>query len=265
MQRFLFSTCALLLLTALGVVAPATAQSYGDFVLSGDFVLQENGQEVEGADIYRATGVAAVLIRDSSLPAPVLIQPGSQKVETLNVMKLSKSGEDTLKVLPGATLAPQGGFQIRGQNIAFTVDGRSFTLGPKPPLLGDQDAADLKEYSNLYVRRANSYTPDAQALSQLEGMDKAVKVRVFFGTWCPHCQRTVPYAVRLADELADSRVDFEFYGLPQGFGNEAEAKKNDVTAVPTAIVYVDGKEVGRLKNEDWSSPERAIQRIASSS
>ncbi len=264
MPRFLRPSCALIVLLALATV-PATAQNYGQFVLSGDFMLQENGDELEKAEIYRATQTAGVLIREPSLPAPVLIQPGSQRVETVNVMKLSKPGDDVLKLLPGATLKAQGGFEISGQNVEFTVDGRAFTLGPKPPLLGTQDAEDLKEYSYLYVRRSREYSPDAGAVSKLEGVSRAVKVRVFFGTWCPHCQRTVPYAVRLAEELQGSKVDFEFYGLPQGFGNEPEAKKNDVTAVPTAIVYVDGKEVGRLSNEDWAQPERAIQRIVSSS
>lgn len=256
---------ALLVLALLGAAAPATAQSYGDFVLSGDFALYENGQELEQAEIYRATQAAGVLVRDSSLPAPVLIAPGSQRVETINVMKLSKAGEDTLRLLPGATLEPQGGFQIKGQDIEFTVDGRTLTLGPKPPLLGSKDAEDLKEYSYLYVKRSRDYTPDPGALSRLESLSQPVKVRVFFGSWCPHCQRTVPHAVRLAEELEGSQVDFEFYGLPQGFGNEPEAKKNNVTAVPTGIVYVNGKEAGRISNEEWAHPERAIQRIVSSS
>lgn len=265
MPRILCSSCVCTLLVALAAAVPATAQNYGDFVLSGDFALKENGQELEKAEIYRATQAAGVLIREPSLPAPVLIQPGSGQVETINVMKLSKAGEDVLRLLPGATLEFQGSFQIQGQDVRFTVDGRSFTLGPKPPLLGSQDASDLKEYSYLYVKRAREYSPDASALSKLRTLDRPVEVRVFFGSWCPHCQRTVPHAVRLAEELQGSKVDFEFFGLPQGFGNVPEAKKNDVTAVPTGIVYVNGKEVGRLTNEDWAHPERAIQRIVSSS
>jgi hypothetical protein len=71
----------------------------------------------------------------------------------------------------------------------------------------------------------------------------------------------VPNAVRVAEELAGSKVRFQFYGLPHGFSGEPEATKYGITGVPTAIVFIDGKEAGRIEGTRWLQPEVAIRDI----
>jgi thiol-disulfide isomerase/thioredoxin len=92
---------------------------------------------------------------------------------------------------------------------------------------------------------------------------KPVRVRVFFGSWCPHCKEQLPSLLRVEDELrgSSSKIQFEYYGLPQGFGKEPEAKKYNVGSVPTGIVFVDGMEVGRITGGDWSSPEKRLNAL----
>jgi thiol-disulfide isomerase/thioredoxin len=184
--------------------------------------------------------------------------PGSGRVETINVMKLAKKDDGLLDLLPGATLSAEGQFQAEGQGVRFSVAGKTVRLSPRPPLLGLRQATDLKAYSYLYVKGAEEYAPDTAVVAQLKRQAQPVRVRVFFGSWCPHCQRVVPGVVRLAEELASSRIEFEFYGVPQGFKGEPEAEKANVHAVPTGIVYVAGKEVGRIQSDSWSNPERAL-------
>lgn len=260
MKRSLLSWAAAAALLLPGAVL---AQSYGAFMPSGDFVLEIAGVEIPEAEFFRSTSVPSVLVMTPALPAPVLVVPGARRVETINVMKLSKQGDGILSLLPGATLAPQGGFEIDGQSIRFTVDGKAVTLSPKPDLLGNHEAAGLKQYSHLYVKGAKDYRPDAATISRLKQQGQPVKVKVFFGSWCPHCQRTVPGAVRVAEELAGSKIDFDFYGVKRGFGDDPEAKKADIDAVPTAVVYVNGREAGRIEENDWNAPERALSRILS--
>jgi len=258
--------CALAIL-ALWVVlaAPAAAQlqtpEFQGLAPVGDFQVTVGGELIRDAQIYRGARPPAFLILTPALSAPTLLVPGQGGVQTLNLMKLAKRADGTIDVLPGATLAPQGSFQMDGQAVVFTVDGKEVRLEEKPPLLGLHQAGDLKEYSSNYERGAAAYTPDAGMLSQLKGESKPVRVRIFFGSWCPLCSRTVPHIVRLADELAGSKIDFEFYGLPHGFGEDPEARKHGVTAVPTGIVFVDGKEAGRIQGQSWLRPEQVLQEI----
>jgi thiol-disulfide isomerase/thioredoxin len=91
----------------------------------------------------------------------------------------------------------------------------------------------------------------------------AVKVRVFFGSWCPVCKQRVPYLLAVEEALEGSRVAFEYLGLPlaPAAWKDPEVVRLKVTTVPTAIILVDGKAVGRLVNQDWSTPEVELARI----
>lgn len=227
----------------------------------GDFQVTVDGELIEDAQIYRGARPPAFLILTPALPAPTLLVPGQGGVRTLHLMKLAKRADGTIDVLPGATLELAGAFQMDGQSVVFTVENKQVRLQEKPPLLGLHESDDLKEYSVTYQQGAAAYEPDAGMLTKLKGESKPVRVRIFFGSWCPLCSRTVPHIVRLADELEGSQIDFEFYGLPHGFGDEPEARKHGVTAVPTGIVFVDGKEAGRIQGQSWLRPEQVLQDI----
>jgi hypothetical protein len=62
------------------------------------------------------------------------------------------------------------------------------------------------------------------------------------------------------DELKGSKVKFEYFGLPHDM-NDPEAKRLKVSGVPTGIVYVNGKEAGRITGNSWSTPETSLNTI----
>jgi len=248
--------------------SPAAAQlqtpQFEHLVPIGDFQVRIDGEVVPNAKIYRGARPPAFLIMTPALPAPTLLVPGQRgQVMTLNLMKLAKRGDGSIDVLPGAILASQGSFEVDGQALDFTVEGKKVRVEEKPPLLGLHGASELKSYSANYEEGAADYTPDAGLLSQLKSEQKPVRVRIFFGSWCPLCSRTVPHIVRIADELKGTQIDFEFYGLPRGFGDDPEAAKHGVTAVPTGIVFVEGEEAGRIQGNGWLRPEQVLQDILS--
>jgi len=215
---------------------------------------------VSGAEIYLSERVPAYLIVADPLASPTLLLPREGAVRTVSFMKLLKRG-GTIDVLADAELASEGRFQLQGETIGFTVGGTKAALKPRPHLLGSQDLAGMLDYSPEYRRTAAAYSPDAKAVSALKSVSKPVRVRVYFGSWCSFCKQYVPKLLKVAEELEGSRVDFEFYGLPEGFAGEPMAKRDDVDAVPTGIVYVGGREVGRLRSQDWQYPERSLRQI----
>ena len=99
-------------------------------------------------------------------------------------------------------------------------------------------------------------------MAALRADEKAARVRVYFGSWCPHCKHFLPFMLRVAEELKGSKVQFEFYGLPSPFDKEPQAVAERIRGVPTGIVYVGGKEVGRIEGtQDWDSPEKALAQV----
>ncbi len=252
-------------LLLLGILAagPAAAQMpsdavFKDFVRTGDFVLVVDGKDVPAAEIYQTQRVPTILILSSALPSPVLLSPRTQGVETVSVMKVSKQPDGSVDLLADADPAPQGQFTIqKDQAIAFTVGGRKALLKEKPPLLGLRQAADLRAYSPTYGQGAKAYRPDGEAITALRKSGKPVTVRVYFGSWCSFCKRYLPHLLRVEDELKGSKIKVEYFGLPHDM-NDPEAKRLKVSGVPTGIVYVNGKEAGRITGNSWSEPETSL-------
>jgi thiol-disulfide isomerase/thioredoxin len=256
---------ALLFAVALPALAqapqPAVDGVLKDFGRTGEYLLMVNGKPAPAYEIYKNEALPAYLILSPALPSAVLLTPRTMAVETVPVAKIVRQKEGTVGLAADAALKPQGQFKLEGDKVVFTSDGRKGSLGPNPPLLGLQKAPALNNHSPEYVVSARGYKPNPQMLAALKKRAKPVKVKVFFGSWCPHCREHLPYLMRVEQELKGAPIQFEYYGLPQRFTNDPEAKKYRVDGVPTGIVFVDGKEVGRISRADWESPETRLNSI----
>ncbi|HEV7786803.1 MAG TPA: thioredoxin family protein [Thermoanaerobaculia bacterium] len=256
---------AVLALLAVPFVAHAQGVIPSDSVLrgfqpSGEFVLIVDGVPVPAAEIFQSEKVPGILILTSALPSPVLLSPRTNQVQTVNLMKVSKQKDGSVDLLADAVLSPAGQFTTEGENVSFAFQGKKVRLNSRPALLGVKSNADLKGYLPDYVRGARNYTPNAAAVADLKKLGTPVTVRVFFGSWCPHCRQHVPLLLKVEDQVQNPKLRFEYYGLPRDF-NDPEAKKAGIHSVPIGIVYVNGKETGRITGEGWSSPEVLLDRI----
>lgn len=260
------SSIAAAAILALVAATPAAAQVPADAVLrdfepTGEFVLEVDGVKAEGAEIYRSDRAAVIMLISSKLPQPTLLQPRAGTVDTVSIMQLARRDDGSIDILASAELTPAGRFEIDGQAIRFSLGEHALAVMPKPHLLGLHAAQELLADKPEYSRRAASYAPYEPSLELLRGVQGPVKVRVYFGSWCPACARMVPSLLKVTEELEGSAIDFEFYGLPQPFGDEAAAKRDGVNSVPTGIVYRGGEEVGRIQQDGWKIPEATLAEI----
>ena len=231
-----------------------------NFERTGDYLLTVDGKADVRAEVYQNKSIPAWLVLPTTLPSPILLMPGQGTVETLQRPKVVKQPNGNADILADAQMKPQGKFKLVGDRVEFTSEGKKASLTPKPPLIGQKKAAQLKEHSPDYVRTAQAYTPNAQSLAALKKQTQQVRILTFFGSWCPHCKEYVPHLMRIEDDLKNPKIQFDYRGLPRDF-NDAEAKRLNVKEVPTAIVYVNGREVGRLTRNDWRNPEGALNRL----
>lgn len=246
--------------SAAAAQVPADAVFNG-FKPNGEFLFELDGEDLKHAEIYLSDRASSYLVIAPELASPLLISPRTGSVESVSFMKVLKREDGTIDLLADASFNRLGAFRIAGQQIVFQVKGQDAKLKAKPPLLGAQAAESLRGYKPEYSRLAEEYSPEARYLGNLRQQEDAVRVRVYFGTWCAVCGRLVPRILRLADELEGSRVQFEYYGLPQPMSDDPITQREDLHGVPTAIVYVGDKEVGRLSGGDLNVPEKSITRL----
>ncbi|HEY2291347.1 MAG TPA: thioredoxin family protein [Thermoanaerobaculia bacterium] len=245
--------------------APSDATLRG-FQPSSDYILVVNGNPVPAAEIYKNEQVPAILILTSALPSPVLLTPRSGSVETVNLMKVAKQKDGTVDLLADAVLSPVGPFQLEGasSNPTFTYQGKKVSLTPRPALRGLRKGSELLANIPEYVRNSNGYRPNAAAIAALKGDRKPVTVHVVFGSWCPHCRQLVPLMLRVENEVKNPNIKFEYYGIdfaPDGW-KDPEVKRLGVKGIPTAIIYVNGVQAGRIEGAtDWDAPEVALSKM----
>ncbi len=244
--------------TATASIAQADS-TFSDFRLEENFQLKIDGVADPKAEIYR-NRLPAFLILSRSLPDPVLVVPRGASVQKVNLMKISKQDTGAIDLLADAALERLGSIEIDGTGIRFSAFDKAMELGEKPPLLGDQTIAGLTGYSENYQTLMDAYKPNAESLAALR-QEKGITAVIYFGTWCPFCGRYVPRMMQVANQLGDSGAQIEFYGLPGQISNDARAKAAKVNGVPTGIVYRDGKEIGRLEGDAWTSPERSLLKV----
>ncbi len=238
------------------------AQSAGPltgFAPTGDYVLALDGATDPGAKVYVLGHGTAYLVISDHLASPVLLEPRAGVARSLSVLKIARQADGTIDLLPNATIADLGRFTIDAEGVSFAVDGRQAQLRTKPPFLGDAGFDELLAYSADYQRDAAAYVCSEPILRDLRAQPQTVEVRVFFGSWCPYCQQVIPRILKVAQQLAGSRIALEFYGLPRDIASDAEARSFEVTGVPTGILLVGGREVGRIGGGDWKIPELAIK------
>lgn len=246
----------------LGQSPPGDKQT--GFQLVDDYVLAVDGEEQPQAEIFSSSSSRAILVTWSDLAPPVLLWPRSRVVETLRPLSVAKRGDEYREILLDPVLAIQPAFEVVGTNVVFQSEGVELRLMPKPPLVGLRDADAMLGSSRVYARRAEAYAPAAEALDSLSTLSQSVRVRVFFGTWCPACGQMVPRILSVARKLAGTGLEFEFYGLPRGFRGNPEATRYNIESVPTGVIFVDGVEVGRLSGNDWRQPESALWELLGS-
>jgi thiol-disulfide isomerase/thioredoxin len=255
------SMLTVLLTVVFGAGLSLQAQPLGGFAPSDDYEVAIDGTAAPGADVFFSQAAGAFLVVSRDLSSPVLVQPRSQSASGVPVMSLAKTPTGGINILDGAALVPLGAMTIDGDGASFSIDGVRVSLRQRPDLVGWKEAADIAAYKETYATLAAAYQPQAKVIEDLRARTDDVRVVVFFGSWCPFCQQKVPLVMKVADALEGSSVNVDFYGLAKSFSGDAQARKYNIRSVPTGVVFVGGKEVGRLQSDAWNSPETSLNRL----
>ncbi len=234
-----------------------------DFQATGQYVLWAKDEAVDQATIYYSEPSAAYLIVTEAFPDAVLILPRTRCVESVKSDEMIERDDGGIDVKKEAMPCGLGRFRLEGADVVFDVGDIPARLKPKPPLLGGHRRDALLEHSPEYARGAKAYKPDMDVIEQMKKANKKARIQIFFGSWCSFCARFVPHILRVEEELQGTDLSFEYFGLeppPAAWVGET-ATKMGIKRLPTGIIFVDDKEIGRIIGTEWIRPEVALARF----
>lgn len=247
---------------ALAPVAPAQELDplFRDFEPTGDFELKVDGKTV-AAEIYQSEAARAILIISPAVPGPAMFNIQRGQLEAVAKDGYVKAAEGDIDFKADTVITPVGPFTIADKGLSITWSGKAVELAVRESLIGLHNRAALLAYSPTYGQKAKLYQPPTDFLAGLKTEKRAVRVRVYFNSKCQVCKQMVPKALRLEELLAGTQVTFEYYGFPDRFSDDPLAEQANVHSVPTAVVFVEGKEVGRIAGGSWKLPELMLKNL----
>ena len=242
--------------------APATplpgSVDIQDLVLTKDWVVSIDGEDVESAEIYYSDYEVAWLIATPKL-GTLLLSPRGDSVQSVVGKAVHSKSQSTAMLKAGSTLEQVATFTTSHKVMSFELDGKKVDLKPAPPLLGRQNFGALEERHPQFEEKAAAYRGQAAAKAMpLKSHRDDLMVRVFFGSWSPICARIIPKIIAVEKEWQSVR--FEYYGVPKVITDDELAKEQQITGVPTVVILRDGEEVNRYTGRQLDDPVDVLER-----
>ncbi len=251
------------LLAAPCLGAPAEGGTLGQHLLTGHWQLRVDDQLDPEARIYMQRAPLQIVLISEALPAPLLIEPSKKSAVPIaeEAATIDPEDADALLVDASKTVGRSVSVVFSGQVTRITLGKKRLVIEDRDPLIGEFSVEQLRDSLPEFRRGLNLYEPGAGNMRLLERVEQDVEIHVFFGTWCPHCERLVPRLAKVLAQLETSKLTARYHLLPRRMSEDDTARQYGVGAVPTVILIADGKVLGRLEGRQLSRPETALTRV----
>lgn len=146
--------------------------------------------------------------------------------------KNDERGEITLRLPAESKLS----FPIRvePQSVEFVIQGRRVEMHRAKNILGQVECASLPERLPEMKRFLLDYALDSGATEKLKArLDEVgtLRLKVYFGSWCPFSARRVPALLKLATELGN-RLELTCIGIDAPVTDDPIARQVGLVGVP---------------------------------
>jgi len=105
----------------------------------------------------------------------------------------------------------------------------------------------------------NLYKPDSTVIKALSDKGSKLSFIVFGGTWCGDTKRELPRFYKITDKANIKREKITLYLLNHDKKSpEKLEKKHKIHSIPTFIIFVNGKEAGRIVEKPRNTLEKDL-------
>ena len=114
-------------------------------------------------------------------------------------------------------------------------------------LVGASSREAILRHNPAWEGTVAAYQPLPEVIGRLRSLGREVRIEVFFGSWCSDCAAHLPAFFKILDLVDSPLLKVSYTGLPREREKRgAYAKDRVIERIPTIIVFVDGREEGRI-------------------
>jgi thiol-disulfide isomerase/thioredoxin len=214
-----------------------------------DYGVEIDGQRREEVGLYQVVGKPYMLIYGPEMArAWVLsLRPKEVRPVETGAITVKNDIEVVLAESAFAAASPSPWANDGPTAVVFYGGSNRIRVARVPALVGEITMEDIFEVNPLYRRGKEEYDPDASAVATLKEISTQYEIEVWFGSWCPHCQRVVPRFMKVMQAVDNPNMKVVYHGVPRQFADYQPARQRDVSGLPTFIVMKNGREFTRLK------------------
>ncbi len=216
-----------------------------------DYGVEIDGRREPGVGLYQVVGKPYMLLFGPGLETPWVLTLREKEVRPVKASEITIRSEMEVVLAESSFLsaAPEPWVYDGETAVVFYCGSpkRRVRVARVPPVEGETTVEHLYEVNPLYKMGKDKYVPDQSAIARLKKVASPYLIEVWFGSWCPHCQRVVPRFIKVMEATANPNVQVVYHGVPRDFTSYKPAQAREVEGLPTFIVLKNGREYRRLR------------------
>lgn len=135
-------------------------------------------------------------------------------------------------------------------------------LAGQGEMLGPVSREALFERHPDWQAVAAAYQPKPDFVEKLRALGREVRVEIYLGTWCTDSKAHVSEYFKVLDLADTPLIQTACTGIPEDKDKRAPYfQGKDIVKLPTFLVFIDGREIGRIVETPEKSVEEDLVRI----
>lgn len=214
-----------------------------------DYGVEIDGEHMPDVGLYQVVGKPFMLIYGPEMEQGWVLSMRPKEVRPVSSGAITVKNDLEVVLAESAfnDASPSPWANDGATAVVFYGASQRIRIARVPALVGETTVEAIFETNPLYRRGMEMYTPDQRAISKLKQVSTPFRIEVWFGSWCPHCQRVVPRFLKVMQAASNPNVEVVYHGVPRQFSDYEPAVRKEVRGLPTFIVMKDGREVDRFK------------------
>ena len=129
-------------------------------------------------------------------------------------------------------------------------------------MLGSLTKEEILQGCPDWQAEVASYNPKPEIVDQLRSLGVEVRIEIYLGTWCSDSKAHLSAFFKVLELVENPLIQVSYVGVPEEKSSRAPYYQGkNIEKLPTFLIYMDGREKGRIVETPTLSVEQDLLEI----